>query len=147
MRCRLQKFGLGRIPLWGGAAFFFCAWGHPAYGPEHLLQRWTGMEPTGSLAWPTQQVWSPLCVPCLLWLMKTQASKGRRSIKSRCDRNLVWTRLGKGSPIQSCQMIFQNRGIGGQGPSCSLLPRPELHELGNYCLECFFLLQNRFGLV
>jgi hypothetical protein len=39
-----------------------------------------------------------------------------KSIESKWGRNLIWTRLGKGSPIQSYQMFFQNRGIGGQDP-------------------------------
>ncbi len=70
-----------------------------------------------------------------------------RSIESRWGRNPVWTRLGRGSPIQSCQMFFQNRRIGGQNPGCSLVPRPEPLEPGSYCLEWFFLLQSWFGLV
>jgi hypothetical protein len=47
-------------------------------------------------------------------------------------RNPIWTRLGRGNPIQSCQMLFQYQGIGGQGPGRSVLPRPELLELGSY---------------
>jgi len=79
--------------------------------------------------------------------MRTWTSKGRRSIESKWDKQLVWTRLGRGSPIQSCQMFFQNQGVGGQGPGHSLLPRPKPPKLGSYYLECFFLLWNRFGLV
>ncbi len=76
-----------------------------------------------------------------------RANKGMRSIESMWGRNLVWIRLERGSPIQSCQMFFQNRRIGGQGPNHFLLPRPKLPKPRNYCLECFFLLRNRFGLV
>jgi hypothetical protein len=80
--------------------------------------------------------------------MRMRTNKGMKSIESKWGINIIWTRLGRGrSPIQSCQMFFQNWGIGGQGPRRSLVPRPEPPKPGSYYLECFFLLRNRFGLV
>ncbi len=105
------------------------------------------MELVGNLAWPIWRIWSPLWVPHLLWLMRTRASKGMKSIESRWGRILVWTRLGTWSPIQSCQMLFQNQRVRGQNLGRSLVPKPEPPEPRSYYLECLFLLRSQFGLV